>query len=344
MAPYRCRTFSQSDRLAVATRINEALYLRHMGMPPPVKPGKTFALSDGAEVPTSTASQDVTVTRNDDQILSIQIDREGCGAYCENYAESISFDARTGRTITLEDVLNAYGKTEIPKRMMVERVRQYKERIKHLNQQLKAQRAKGKKAATDTEDDLELRVELNERCAEEELQKKASKAWYPVDYLRFGFSAAKDMVFTSGRCSNHAMRALDDVGDVSLTLSAKALDKMLTPYGQSLMMEATEVPEPSTVYQQVLHGKIGSAAITALLTSSAYGPSDQSITGVYYYNKYRKPIALSGKQVGQMISLSEGTDKTQAKTTLKLGRAGLSGQWEGDGKTLPMTLAAEIRP
>ncbi|TXT35851.1 MAG: hypothetical protein FD135_4651 [Comamonadaceae bacterium] len=331
--------YVQSDKAGVAARINEALYLRHMGMPAPLTAGKTFALADGAEVPASTASQEVTILRNDGRILSFQIDREGCGAYCENYAETVSFDARTGRVITLEDVLNAHGRAEIPKRMLEERIRQYRAQIKQLQQQLKALRTKGKAVAADTVDDLESRVSLNETCLEEAQQKQVSKAWDLVDFLRFELPAEKGMVFTSGRCSNHASRALDDVGDVSLTVAAQALDKMLTPYGQSLILDAPSVQEPTTVFHQVLHGKIGAIAITALLTSSSYGAGEPSISGIYAYNKYRKPIALSGKQVGQTLSLQEaGDDKARASMTLQLGQTGLSGQWEGNHKKLPMTL------
>ncbi len=201
--------YVQIDKPAVAARINDALYLQHMGMPAPLKPGKTFALADGAEVPVGTASQDFTVTRNDAVILSIQFDGEGCGAYCENYVETMSFDARTGRVITLDDVLNAFGRAEIPKRMVAESVRQYRAQIKGLEQQLKTLRAKGKKATPEAVDDLESRVELNERCLEEALQKLADKAWYPVDFLRFELPAAKGKVFTSGRCSTHAQRGLE---------------------------------------------------------------------------------------------------------------------------------------
>jgi hypothetical protein len=225
--------------------------------------------------------------------------------------------------------------------MAAERVRQYGAQIKLLKQQLKELRAKGKKGAADTLDDLESRVELNKGCMQEELQMQASKAWHSVDYLRFGLPAAKSMVFTAGRCSNHALRALDDVGEVSLTLSGQALDRMLTPYGQSLIFETASVPEPSNVFEQVLHGKIGSAAITVFLTSisyDAYGTGERSVSGLYFYDKYRKPIILSGKQVGQTISLHEGGDITRAAITLQPGRTGLSGKWEADNKTLPMTL------
>lgn len=326
---------------AIAARMNEALFMRQMGMPAPLTAGKTFALADGAEVPSSTASQAVTATRNDGRILSIQFTREGCGAYCETYDETVSFDAVTGRSLTLEDLLNAYGRAEIPKRMMAERVRQYKAQIKQLQQQLKALHAKGKKVVADAVDDLESRVALNEGCLAQELQKKTDKAWYPVDSLRYGLPAGAGMAFTSERCSNHASRALDDVGEVSLSLPAQAMDKMLTPYGRALILETASVPEPSTVFQQVLHGKIGSAAITAVLTATAYGAGEPSVSGVYYYNKYRKPIALSGTQSGQTVSLREGADDTtRATITLQLGRAGLSGKWEGGNKTLPMELAA----
>ncbi len=335
--------YVQSANTALAARINDALFLQHMGMPAPLKAGKTFALADGAEVPASTPSQDFTVTRNDALVFSVQFDKEGCGAYCENYAETMSFDARTGRVITLADVLNAVGKAEIPKLLVAEGARLYKAQIKQLEKELKAMRAKGAKAKSGDIDDLESRIDFNQTCLEQAQQKQADKSWYTVDNFRFDLPAGKGMLFTAWRCSNHAMRALDDVDNVSLGLSAQALGKMLTPYGQSLILDGSSVPEPTTVFQQLLHGKIGTAAITAWLTASSYSPGDISIRGLYYYNKYRKPIALSGKQVGQALTLSEGEGKSRATISLKLGPTGLSGQWDGDGKKLPMSLALDAQ-
>ncbi|XVJ70115.1 MAG: hypothetical protein HEQ39_11025 [Rhizobacter sp.] len=336
--------FVRSQTAEVAARINEALYLRILGTPAPLSAGKTFELADGTEPPAGTSWQKVGAVRNDGRIFSVTLEAEGCGAYCEAYSETHSFDSRSGRALTLEEILTPTARLEVPKRMIAERIKQYRGQIKVLKRDLQALKLK-KQSTPDAISDLESRIGLNEDCLsqEREKQKERNSLWFSLESLRFSFPDGKGVVFTSQRCSNHASRALDDVGDVDLFLSLEELPKLLTPYGRFVLLDSEAVPEPRTPLNQVLRGQIGGAAVTFLLTTSRYGASETSVSGLYYYDKYRKPIGLSGKIDGVMLSLTDHSDANGRMTmALRLGQSGLSGQWRSDSKTLPVMLSTGI--
>lgn len=46
-----------------------------------------------------------TVTYNQNNILSIMIDAEGCGAYCSNWTSCFNFDLKTGASLSVKDFL-----------------------------------------------------------------------------------------------------------------------------------------------------------------------------------------------------------------------------------------------
>jgi hypothetical protein len=48
----------------------------------------------------------------------------------------------------------------------------------------------------------------------------------------------KNLVFISGRCSNHAMRALDNLNTFENTFSLKQIKGYLNPYGRAILLDA----------------------------------------------------------------------------------------------------------
>jgi len=92
------------------------------------------------------------------------------------------------------------------------------------------------------------------------------------------------------------------------------------------------------LYGQVLHGSLGGhSAITMLLAAD----SDGSVSGTYFYDKFRRPIDLFGKEVAGKLSLAEtapaGGGKGGFLLELKDGRLG--GQWSDGAKTFDVALA-----
>lgn len=325
----------------VAARINDMLYLSVASSPAPNRPGKTFPAPEGDGL-IGTAALEFTIARNDNRILSISFDLEGCGAYCETYRQEFSFDARTGRLLALDDLLTPQGLVAAGQRIFKERERQYLAQIKTLNQELtvltKQQQAGKNVDLSDTRE----RIELNENCLgnikERRKELKASNAMRETAMAtRFTLPANKGLTFTSERCSAHVNRALDDVYEVETPLSLEELSPWLTAYGKSLLLEEAQVAEPAKPFGQILHGKIGAAAVTLML----YRPyEDGSFSGIYYYDKYRKPIAISGKLTSNGIEIVEQiAENEQARITLVVSHNHLTGQWQHKDKKLPIKLS-----
>ncbi len=321
--------FVVSDAPAVAARINGSLFIGLMGMAAPARPGESFSpLPD--QLPEGTTSQEFQLTRNDDRVLTITFSIEGCGAYCENYDSDFNFDARNGRALALEDLFTPPALDTVARRIGKEREHRYAEQLKNLKKELAMQRKAQAKA--DEIDDLRQRIELNQECFERE-RSSPRKA----EYLRYvGFSLEGDgMAFRTGRCSNHASRALDDVAEIIVTLTPAELRPLLTPYGRALVLNQGDAPPPASPFGQVLHGKIGAAAVTLQLDRVN---SDGSLSGHYFYERYGRMIPLSGKRSGNTLALTEDADGNKAELNLTVRGNAITGQWQGNGKTLPVTL------
>lgn len=316
---------------AVAARVNDALFLTVLNMPAPVKPGASFTPPAG-QLPEGTATQDFEASRNDDRVLTITLSAEGCGAYCENYDVDYNFDARTGRLLALEDLVRPTAFATVARRMNQESRRLYNQQIKTLRRELAAAQKKRPPAADEIED-LQQRIELNEGC----LGETGEGRWRADGLHYLGLSLAKPgITLRAGRCSNHASRALDDVGDIVLTLPPAELQPLLTDYGRALILQQGNAGPPASPFGQVLHGRIGNAPITLRLDRPT---AEGSVSGHYFYDRYRQPIALSGKREGDQLSLDETVDDKKATLTLQLRGTALSGQWQGGGRSLPVSLA-----
>lgn len=343
--------FVASVRTEVAARINDALYMDLVGIPAPTDPGKIFRFPAGAQPTDAESELDGTnsiafrTLRNDDRVLSLSIEREGCGAYCEEYTTSYNFDAETGRVFDANDVFTPAGRIRIAKLMTQERKKQYGVMIKTLNAQLAKQgKASRTRPSSEDVDDLKARIELNQGCLAD-MSSDTETAGDPGEnfrYLRFAVPDANSVQFTAERCSNHASRALDDVGDVSLTLSGDKLDGMLTAYGRYLLRDGERPKEAPSLFGLFLHGRIGQSPVAIRIGSGSDG---HSLSAVYYYEKYRLPIALTGSMEGDRIVLTsakKGGDPDPSSTeTFELTRHGtaFTGQWRKQDMQRPVSFS-----
>ncbi len=325
--------FVSSPDAVLTSRINNALYLELVGMFAPTQAGETFTLPLDAEELASTASMDFNVLRNDNDIFSIAIDAEGCGAYCENYTRNYNFDTRTGRLLTVGDLVTASGARALWKKVNLEKKRRYSNMIKQLQRERKARLKSG---VIDPNDDSEDRIGLNEYCLTqvESALSSAKLSERDLHSYKLSMAADKSLVLTAGRCSNHASRALDDVGDVDLKIPLEQQEPYLTPYGKALLLGQGNAKAPETPFRPVLRGKVGGADVTMWLIHD-YG----SLSGVYQYDKYRKLIQLSGKRSGSSFELVERAGEAETGS-FRLTHSGtkLTGQWSAKGKQLPASL------
>jgi hypothetical protein len=314
----------------VATRINNQLFIDTFQVLAPAR------ASDGlSEVSTQTWQNqpeiDFKVLRNDGRIFSVAVQAESCGAYCESRTLSYAFDVASGRHLGSEDIFTAAGRKALDKKLKAANLAAIQAEISRLkNEQTKAGSSKSEAAQERTE-----ALDMYKACAEQRQSPDADSALAP-GALQI---QAKAVVVSMERCSNHALRALDKVGNFSLRLSPDQLAPWLSDYGRYLLLgDAARFAAPVSPWGQVLRGKLdGKLPVTlALGTLDPNG----SLEGHYFYDRYRKPIALSGRFEEGTLTLTEAESKETPPPRLVLTADGMAlrGRWEGGASKLDATL------
>lgn len=213
-------------------------------------------------------------------ILSIEMMGEASGAYSEGFTNYKNFDLRTGNYINLIDLFQPNSvKTveDLINKKIEKRVEDY---IKEL------------KAESSKEDDLTDQISMYENCFLE----------YSLDYLEFNFTK-NNLTFIAGRCSNHALRGLDDLGEHEITFSYSELQKYFSTYARNLLSNSENLGKTS--FQNKLYrGKIDEKYPITVLIKRNYA-DENSFTAVYWYDKTKKLIEWSGKINGNHLSIIE---------------------------------------
>jgi hypothetical protein len=288
--------FAQPSADPVVATINDGMYRALFNVFAPRNAGHKI----DPEAIEQISSQEFSVTRND-RILTVQIDAEGCGAYCENYQDIVSFDARTGRRLVYDDLLTPAGQRYALRKLYDQKVAAYTGMARSYRKELQA--ARHNKAKSEVVEDLEGRIDMNEQCLDDERSRLADKtlSWTRLDWTQ------SELIVTSGRCSNHAMRALDDVGEVSVKIPYAALRSQMTPYGRAVLMGEGD-GRPTVLFGQIMRGTVGRSPITMVLT----GEDSEGVHGVYFYDRVHKPLDLRGQRRGNTIELRETPASNEA--------------------------------
>lgn len=212
-------------------------------------------------------------------ILSIAIDGEASGAYPEGFLIWKNFDLRTGNFINAKDLFQP-GSVKTVEGIIQKRV---KKRISDFLVTLKAE----KNPAEETQD----QIAMYEDCFTE----------HTLDGIRYFFGKDK-LTFVAGRCSNHAMRALDDLGSHEIEFSYKELEKYWSPYARNLI-SGSEKTEMTSLTNKLYKGKIAGKYPITVLINEVY--DDGSFSAKYWYDKNKKLIEWNGKIKGNHISIIE---------------------------------------
>ena len=318
--------FIQSDDARVAARINHWLFLEIFEMPAPARAtGGLREVNDQAWQ--NMPDLGYTVLRNDARVLSLRIDGEGCGAYCESFTYPHAFDAATGRHLEADDLFTPQGLQALTGKIDANNTATLRKEIAALQRaKTKATpRAKGGLTA----EDQDAVIGLYEDCLSR--WDAAHRTTGSVGRMAIEAGAVR---FSQDRCSNHASRALDSVGEFSTRMPVAQLKPWLTGYGRMLLLGEGTAAAPTSPFGQVLRGTIdGRLPVTMRLPSlSADGP----VHATYFYDRYREPISVSGDYRDGVLTLEE----SESKARLRLGAEGstLRGEWRQGPKTLPLVL------
>lgn len=321
----------------VAKRINAAVWGEMLdGVPVPTTPGKTFTPPSGKEVQ-GTSSLDFKaafIPADNPRVLSLALEGEGCGAYCENFDDKRLFDLRDGRSLVLGDLLTPEGFAAVGRRLDAERRAAYRKQLRELALVAKAA-AKAAKKDADADEDTGNRIAMNKDCLEQ-VDSQPSTPWWLASE-GFALDGHGGITVTKGRCSNHASRALDDVDQVTISIPSAELHGLLTPYGLSVVQQQGDAPAPPPGFDgRELHGRVGGAAVTMKLEPFKEGAET---AGWYFYDKYRTPIKLSAHREGGQVIAVEQT-ASEGKFDLTSAGGSLAGTWADKDrrKELPVIL------
>ncbi len=242
-------------------------------------------------------------------ILSIGMDGEASGAYPENFSVWKNFDLRTGNFINVQDLFQA-GSIKVIERLLGQKV---KKRVNDFIAELKSV----KNPPEETED----QIGVYEGCSTEP----------SLDDIQYFFGKDK-LIFVAGRCSNHAMRALDDLGSHKLELTYKELEKYWSPYARNLLNGSDKI-EKTSFRNKLYKGKIDGKYPVTVLVTRFYPSGDSSGMGSfnaeYWYDKNKKLIQWDGQMKGNHISITEN-DHYDDATSQWIPRALVEAEMSGN--------------
>lgn len=152
-----------------------------------------------------------------DLLYSITFYTEGCGAYCEEYEQSFNFNLENGNKINLDSIFSVIGKKKFLKELSNQKSKKINNYITWLE---KEQKSKENQIINQS-------IELYKTCLK-------SLPFKSLEYI--DFKIKKDsIILTSERCSNHVIRALDDLGDYTFSFHKSDLNILLNDYRKDLL-------------------------------------------------------------------------------------------------------------
>ncbi len=264
----------RKNKIGIAQNINTYLHLEFLELLPDSYKKSPFEMRnvDGRMPTLSVYEYDM---EQNSKFISIYISMEGCGAYCESFEAHKLFLAKTGQRVHPRDLFTTEGLKKFNK-------------LNHEKIQNKIKKFL-KSEVRDNE-----QIEMYKYCLDKDFIGKI--------HTHSDFSIHKNkFILYSERCSNHAMRALDDLGDFENSYSFKELEKYLTPLGKYLL-DKKRTKLPVTNFQTGIYkGKIGGKYPIKLFISEIY--DDGGISASYWYDKYRKVIELYGSYTNGKLKL-----------------------------------------
>jgi hypothetical protein len=254
------------------------------------------------------------------EILSLALEGEYVGAYPEGFTIYFNFDTGTGNKISLKDLFTENGQGAIV-RMLNENV------SKTIKDHLDSLKNKPLSPPANDED-VEMRndaIAMYEDCLETTMDYKLTDYSFLFD--------KNNIVFERGRCSNHAMRPLDELDRFSIPMSFTKVKKHLTPYGENLLNSSgkamSTISPEGKLYKGFINGKYAIGAIISSINE------DGSLTMQYWYDKSKTPIEWNGTYSNQHFSMKEG-DAAQIEADWKDNK--IIGTWTDLKKKQPLKL------
>jgi hypothetical protein len=156
------------------------------------------------------------------KIYSITLTGETCGAYCEEFSDSYNFDLSKGNKITLEGLFTIEGKVELLQILSTKKKKIIENHLIKLKTKVNTSNKEDEKYINST-------IKLYEYCLE-------GIPFVSLEYFDFKV-INNNIIITSDRCSNHAMRALDELGEYVYIFKKSDLNSFLNDYGIKILKD-----------------------------------------------------------------------------------------------------------
>jgi len=236
-------------------------------------------------------------------ILSLALDGEASGAYPEGFSIWKNFDLRTGNFINAQDLFQS-GSVKTVESLIQKSI---KKEVNDFLTQLKSEKNPSEEVAD--------QIAIYEDCFTD----------FTLGDVEYYFG--KDKIrFIAGRCSNHAMRALDELDSHVVEFPYKDMEKYWSPYAKNLLSGSEKVD--TTSFSNTLYkGKIDGKYPVTVLVGKVY--EDGSFSADYWYDKNKKLIEWNGKIKGNHISIIEN-DYYNEETNQWIFRALIEAELKGN--------------
>ncbi len=322
--------FVTSDNKAADNKINTTLHLSVLGMLPPSEiTKKTISIG---KIETNDIIPEEVKTTNSDRVIGFHFSLEGCGAYCENYNNNFYFDTRNGRVIVYQEILNPKMISQLSSVINKSYLNTTKTFLDKIKKNVKKHR----------NEEAEEQIAMYKSCLTERNAK--TKDSYYKNFLGSMDIIDGGLTFTYERCSNHAMRALDELGDVSTTIKIDELTPYLSEYGKYIFLGEGEGNVPKTSkYSQLYKGKLNDKIELVLLLGDIDRNNNEDRTTHYsFYNQEKYAYVKNKKAIPLLIeinntpkeyTLSEDMEsENKGYITFKKINGNLIGKWKNNEK------------
>lgn len=237
---------------------------------------------------------DFTVNKNTIPVLSLSFLTEYCGAYCEEYFEFANFDLSNGYVITIDDLIDQNSSkqlTQILNNKIRNEISDFIKKIPKINQI--------------NQQDIDYyndQKEIYKDCLE-------NIDLYQLSDNGFNYYISNDSIyFQRGRCSNHASRALDELGNFTYGFTKKEIEPFLSEYGKNLY--GNQPRKMTDFKEKIFAGKIGKYPIKGVI--------NQNNSGFYWYERFKQLIEIDFVYENQEIIINEKNYNNNTTATFKL--------------------------
>jgi len=287
------------NRESIADMINIYLHLTYFEILPDGYSKNPFKTEDDEFIAKfEVASYNVT---QNSKFIHIEMDTQFCGAYCEGSKTRDTFLADSGQHIKTEVLFTPQGLKEISKINREKVLKKIRDFLKN--------------GSGDREQNR-----LYEECLEDSFIGKIH------GYSNFNITKKFGLTLYSPRCSNHAMMALDDLGEFSNNYSLDQIDSYLSDLGKYLLDNRVKIVKKSNDIEGIYSGKISNKYSIMLFIKYI---DNNRVNALYWYEKYKKLVELSGYLKDNRLKLiAQNKDDKDIEIFIgDLKNRSFSGEW-----------------